>query len=348
MLFCLALFLFELSLAQLFLEGLLNPWMALALHGTACSIGFLVLRSQKFKARKINLYLITLALTATTGVFGAGIGLLTAVLFSYNKGKKSDPLAFLGLEDNPFDKVDEEPKLVASLSEEDIKNKAQVIPFKDVLSNGSLNQKMDVLSKISRHYRPEFSQILMMAKKDKRNNIRVLSASTIAKIDQQFMRLYKNLSLKHRQYSKSPALLLSLARHASAYADCGILDVFRQKHFREKSIQYFRDYLAIKPQDIGSHLTLAKVYLKNGETEASIKIFTGLLKSKVKLGLVDLFWYLETLYEGGHFNLIRQRIQSLEKAGVLSKNHDFFILNNILKPWAKGQFSMKNPQGEPL
>lgn len=280
--------------------------------------------------------MMTLVLTSVTGVFGASIGVLAALLFWRHRDQKNNILKMLGLDEEGVGKTDEEPYLIASLSPKDILNKATVVPFKDIIVAGKSNQKIEILSKISRHYLPEFAPILLQAKRDERNNIRVLTASILSKIKYRFMRQYKNLKLKHAQYPESSAILLNLARHTSAYADCGVLDAYRQKHFRELSIQYFKQYLKLRPTDKDSLLTLAKIYLRNGQPEESLKVFRFLTQHKISLNVIDLFWYLETLYETKHFDLIRQQIALFDSKDLLSAKRESFVVENILKPWLRG------------
>lgn len=336
MIVCFFLFCIEGGLTYFLLRGNLSFFGYLGAHGVLMAAAVLLTLGNSTKFKKINLYLLTILVTSVTGVLGAGMGFLASMLTLYRGTKKRPALENLGLEEETLEKADEEPQLIADLSEKDLKSKAQVIPFLEILTAGTLNEKLETVSKISQHYRPEFAPALLKAKQDENNSIRVLAASTIAKIDQKMLRRYKSLAKKYEEDPSSLVVLLNLARHASAYADCGVLDSYRESHFREKAIDFFEKYIQSRPKDHKTLLVLTKLYLKQKRPSKALTLYEVLIQQKVKLNLIDLFWYFECLYQVGKYNTIRQQMERFLKSKFEEvAPNDLFFINDILKPWTQ-------------
>src|SRR6185436_344770 len=122
---------------------------------------------------------------------------------------------------------------------------SSVAPFSDILFFGTLAQKQELISLMSRSFQPAFAPVLRAALDDANNAIRVQAASAITLIEDDFMRRSLSLASSVREKPGDPELLLKQARLHDDYARSGILDRDRERDSRKKALETYREYLRI-------------------------------------------------------------------------------------------------------
>jgi polysaccharide biosynthesis protein PelE len=184
-------------------------------------------------------------------------------------------------------------------------DEASVIPFMDILSFGSRQQRESMIALITTRFRPEFAPVLRRALSDSNNAIRVQAATAMTMVENSFLERSMDLTNAAKQSPGNPETLLALARHFDAYAFAGILDDQRERDNREKATQAYLKYLALKPNDLTAMAELGRILVRSGDYAEALAV----LGRPVDDGTASppiLLWYMESLYGLGRYDELRR------------------------------------------
>jgi polysaccharide biosynthesis protein PelE len=195
-------------------------------------------------------------------------------------------------------------------------DKSSVAPFSDILFFGTLSQKQELISLMSRNFQPVFAPILRMALNDANNAIRVQAASAITLIEDDFLRRSLSLASSVRDNPSDPALLLNLARLNEEYSKTGILDRDRERDSRNKALEAYREYLQLNPRDLEARAAIGSLLLLDEKyDEALLWSAEAVNDGKASVELVLI--YMESLYHRRRFQELRNLAA---KYSVLAEN----------------------------
>lgn len=185
----------------------------------------------------------------------------------------------------------------------------EVTPFIDVLTSGSSDQKLAMLSLIVKHFRPTLAPALRMALNDPSNTIRVQAATAMALIEEEFMKRTLGIELAALTRPDHPETLKTLARHYDNYARTGILDEERERDNQQKALQAFRKYLGINPDDKDARLAVGRILLKSRSFAEASEWFERCLQDGFNTSEIIL-GYMESLFYVGRFRDLRELARS--------------------------------------
>jgi tetratricopeptide (TPR) repeat protein len=279
---------------------------AIFLHLIVIAVLAVYSRIMLISARENRFALLLLISVATTGPYGAAGLVLSTLLYGvYDRSS----LSFGEWYSSMFPRV---PESTAEQIYNDIKTGRDeseklysVIPFLDVLSFGNETQKRQALSRMASNFHPLFAPVLKKALGDMSNTIRVQAAVAIGKIEQQFTDRQMQLSAVEKLHPNDPIVLLALARHYDNYAYTGLLDPARESANRQHALDYYKQYLAYKPEDTGVRSDIGRLLMRNQDYEAAAEW----LRQCIDLGYSSpaiAQWHAEALFNCDRFNELRQ------------------------------------------
>ncbi len=227
----------------------------------------------------------------------------------------------------PEEDVDETERIYERIvfGLEGMDEQGEVEPFQDILNYGTLYQKQEVLSKIARHFKPDFSEILLNALNSKENAVRVQAASCLSKIENQYMEKYVDLQRKKEAKPDDLIALTDFGKFCMEYADSGILDEDREKVTRQGAIEAFRHALDLNEDCTKLKFVLGELYLKAKELKKAERFFNKCKKDKAIASSPDfVLLYMDVLFQLEQYSKLRKFAHSYKIK--MDEEHVFYDL----------------------
>lgn len=305
------LFIWEAAILFFYVEGILHLVFFILLHCAAIgAAAFFTYLSNKNRD-DLRFPLLLLLSIFAAGPFGLGGYLILCLLFPLFR---SFSIPFIKWFQDLFPEV---PSIYENVFErirsgwDDYSKVAEVIPFKDIFTYGTLYQKQSVLDAVIKDYTPSYAPVLKMALDDSRNVIRIQAAAIVAKINADFEEKLQNLIKKSSP--ENPVTYLDLAHHFDAHAFTGILDSIREKENQENALHYYREYLKIDPDNKGAWFSVGRLLFRLGSFREAVEWFDSYKKKFHELEGNARAWYLESLYMLGRYSELAEAAQSAMK-----------------------------------
>ncbi len=248
--------------------------------------------------------------TAVLGVFGAGGTLLTTLLHFWHLRIAQSFAEWFATIFPRFDRTRPEDIYDNIMfGRDDTATEYSVIPFQDVMVIGSESQKREAISRMTSRFHPSFAPAFHRALSDSSNSIRVQAATAVARIENQFLERLMRIADVARRYPRDPNVKLALAEHYDNYAFTGILDDERERLNRRRALEHFREYLDMKPNDIGARIRVGRLLLRDGAFAESADWFQSCINDGYSSDSLQI-WFIEALYACGRFDELRVRARA--------------------------------------
>jgi tetratricopeptide (TPR) repeat protein len=303
-------FLLESAVAAAMVAGYSSEAAAAAAHLTiAATLTAWVIRDHRDSAiapqrKDLRLALLLTVTTAFMGPIGAG-GTLAAMAFM-SCARSTTPFEewyrALFPETATTGEMDSWQRIISG---QDIPNKSSVAPFSDILCFGTLAQKQELISLMSRSFQPVFAPVLRAALTDSNNAIRVQAASAITVIEDDFLRRSLSLTACVRENPRDSSLLLQLARLHDDYASAGILDHDREGDSRNKALKAYGEYLQLNPKDLEARTAIGRLFLRAEEYQEAM-LWSAEAVENGETSSALILTYMEALYQLRRFGELRR------------------------------------------
>ncbi len=212
--------------------------------------------------------------------------------------------------------------------------RSPVVPFTDVLANGSIEQKQEMVSVIATNFQPSFARALRGAMNDAEPAVRMMAAAAAARIEGEFLDTSMALEGAWAERATDPHRALQLARHYDAFAATDLLDESRANEARQRALEMYELAAGESPQDAGIAQAVVRLLLKLGREEEAI----GLYHRRMQDGSAPpalASWYLECLFRRRRFAELRQHA-----IGLTLRLRDLDTLHprsvDAMRLWAMG------------
>lgn len=206
------------------------------------------------------------------------------------------------------------------------------IPFKDIMKYGNYNQKRIAIEKMLRYFKPEFASALKMGLEDPSSAIKVQTATALSFIDHKMFDRFTVLKNYSLEEPEDILLLKTFAEFGAYYALSGILDKDRLEDILSQTIPAIKKYLKERPKDNTLKFSLAKLYIKQQDTESAQNLLEELLQTSFDSEAAYLL--MDILYEKKDYEAVRSLAQkSLSEDKGLA--HSEYIKNMALA-WTSG------------
>lgn len=252
-------------------------------------------------------FLALMAITCSvTGVFGAAGSLLCLILYgifrraSLSFNEWFELIFPPDLTSEPEDVYNE---ITVGIDENPIHY--GVMPFIDVMELGSEPQKHRALSKMTMKFHPRLAPAFHVALQDPSNAIRVQAATSVAKIEGDFMSKLEKIERAREKEPNNVHLQYALAKYYDDYAYTGLLDAEREILNREKAIDTYKAYLQQDPNSTDAWSAIGRLLFRSEKWDEASEWFRHALDKGWKMKNMIL-WYLECLYRTGDFQELRR------------------------------------------
>ncbi len=283
----------------------LDPWLAIAVHaGLVGVLGWVAARPRRSGA-SISPGLALLAIgTAFLGPLGPmGVLLSVAIRATMYRSDSSfeEWYAALFPEDDAPDEAHTMEGLAARAAVEGAVN---IGPLMDVLSHGTRPQKQVAIAVLTRNFKTVFAPALRLALRDADNAIRVQAATSMATIENNFMKRAQALEAAVKAAPGAADRLKALARHHDEYAATGLLDPVREARSRRAALSGYFDYLRLSPQDREARLAVARLLMRKRRYAFAAR-WLELCRRDGMFTLNMAPWYMECLFRSARYADLR-------------------------------------------
>ncbi len=264
-----------------------------------------IFRCPEMGSRVVYLLLVATAAFGPLGVLGTMFTILMHILYRRFSTEFSDWYSGLF----PKEKSDEIGELAEFLEAHSRLSGANVPDsFRDILANGTQQQKRDAVVLMAKHFQPSFAPAMRAALVDSDNSIRILAASLITNIEKGFQ---DKTMQADRAVAESPDdidRLLHQARLYDDYAFTGLLEEDREETNRSRARQAYEKVLELQPDNREAALALGRLLVRSGELERAIEWLQR--TPQYHEGEPQLMlWYAECLYRLGRFQELRELLR---------------------------------------
>lgn len=283
----------------------------IAVHVLAVAVVFFCAFSLKKMRRDVRFMMLLGITTAVMGVFGAVGTLLSCAMQFWHLRLAQNFMEWFATIFPRFVRTRPEDVYDNIMTGRDDAAVSQlVMPFIDIMVMGSEGQKREALSRMTAHFHPSFAPAFRKALEDPVNVIRVQAATSVARIENQFLsRLLKILDVS-RRYPRDANVKLALATHYDNYAFTGILDKEREHVNRHRALEHFYEYLEMRPNDVGARIKVGRLLLRDNSPEMAAEWFQSSIENGYSTDSLHV-WYLEALFASGRYEQLRTRARLL-------------------------------------
>lgn len=268
------------------------------------------------KGKDLTFPLLLTMLTVTMGIFGAGIFITTLTLYAFyarNSTSFADWYASLFPEDADTGKSQKIYERLV-LGWDDFSEKSHSVPYMDIITLGTEQQRRGALDKITRHFTPELAPVLIKALEDPVNSVRIQAATILAKLEQGFS---QNAALLEKKIKNTPnnaksiQAILQLAKHYDNFSHAGfILDKDRENALRARAMELYERYLELQPDDKEVYFYLGRLYLKNKNITEAHSLLKACMEDKARITPALIWCYLECLYHKRDFEALKHEAKT--------------------------------------
>ena len=192
-------------------------------------------------------------------------------------------------------------------------------PLMDVLSHGTRPQKQIAIAVLTRNFHIAFAPALRLALRDADNAIRVQAATSMATIENGFMKRAQALERAVREAPASAERLKALARHHDDYAATGLLDPVRAGRSRFAALRCYFRYLKLEASDIEARHAVARLLMRR-RRYAFAAHWLELCRRDAMFAPNMAPWYMECLYRRERYAdlraFVRERSDELERLDI--------------------------------
>ncbi len=292
----------------LFLNTGIWPGILVLIHLVIAAVTAVVTYGQYKRGLDVHHLAVLAIVSAVAGIFGtvgALFGFVMMVLF------RNQRLHFKEWYESifPTDTPRESELLYDDIIEGQDENPRPygVMPFADVMRIGSEDQKRRALSRMTMQFNPRMSGAFRLALRDQNNTIRVQAATSVAKIEKQFMQMREDIEAARAKEPKNPQVLYALARFYDDYAFTGILDPELEKANRERAISTYKSFLQQDANNTEAWVSIGRLLFRNEQWEEAAEWFRHAMERGWKVKNMVL-WYFECLYRLGDFRALRRAV----------------------------------------
>lgn len=182
------------------------------------------------------------------------------------------------------------------------------IPFNELISMGSRNDKQLAIAMMARNFNAAFAPAFKQALADDDNAVRVQAASAITRIEDQYQQAAMRFEAKAK---KTPSLktFRALAEHYDSHANAGLTDSDSILELRKKSAKAYQHALTIAPDDYSTLWAYGRLLVRMKQFMESCRIYEHAFSLGNEVIVTDRVWYWEALYRGKRYQDLRNQVE---------------------------------------
>jgi len=156
-----------------------------------------------------------------------------------------------------------------------------IVSFADFLAFGTPQQKEAILTLLAKNFRPTFASVLLQAINDDEATVRVMAATAVAYVENNFMEKYL---VRKKQSEEKPDdfdAQMDLAYLLDDYCYTGLLDPNREYENRLSALAHYRRCASLAPNDARPWFAMGRLNLRGGDNEQAITCFRQALSLEI-------------------------------------------------------------------
>lgn len=179
-----------------------------------------------------------------------------------------------------------------------------VVSYMDVITNGTMEQRIAVVATVARNFRPVFAPVLKAAIADDNPEVRVQAASSIARITDDFVRRVQGLEAILAAKPRDVTALRNLAQAYDEYAYTGILDSTLEQNNRLRALQLWLTYCEMVPEDSEAMLAVGRILMRLERFGLAAQWLERAF-TEGRANQQSVLWYMEALFAQGRTSVLR-------------------------------------------
>jgi hypothetical protein len=179
-----------------------------------------------------------------------------------------------------------------------------VVSYIDIVSHGTVEQRIAVIATVARNFRPVFAPVLKAAIGDTNPEVRVQAATAIAKITDDFVGRVQALEIMLARRSNDTKCVRELATAYDQYAYTGILDDALEQNNRLRALQLWLSYCELVPDDNDATLAVGRLLMRL-ERHGLAAQWLERSFAEGRATRQAVLWYMEVLYAQGRTDALR-------------------------------------------
>lgn len=187
---------------------------------------------------------------------------------------------------------------------------ALAVPFIDLILGGNLEQKQAVIALVDNVFQPQFAPILREALNDGEPTVRVMAASALARLENEFLAASIALEEASAEARESTLAKMRLAHHFDIYANSGLLDAGRTAAARARALDLYRECLGPSEHRGRAANLLVRLLVRMGRAGEAVERYGDAAAGGPVMPEL-LAWYLESLYCLRRFEVLRRTCRDL-------------------------------------
>jgi polysaccharide biosynthesis protein PelE len=279
---------------------------SLLIHVALGLIAFLIAKILQQVGRDVRLLYVMAISSFGAGIFGAVGALLSGVLtIIYNHF--AIPFSEWYKAIYPDFSVSSQQELYERITsgKDETSASYSVIAFSDIIYFGNEGQKRRAITRMTDQFHPLFAPAFKAALQDDSNTTRVQAASSIIKIENQFLQVLQQIEKMEQAKPNDVVLKLGLARYYDSFAFTGVLDENRELENRKLALQKYKQYLEMRPSDVEARIEAGRLLLRSGKADQAVEIFDDCIRAGYDNETVR-YWLLEAYYYAGRYDELRK------------------------------------------
>lgn len=276
-------------------------WESVAMHGFLVAVVLVWVSVRFFLHYSIAFPLFFAGSVAAMGPFGAFGSLAMIVLFRFLPAVSLSE--WLDVLQSTSEDEDSKDKMLDRLARyrRVLNTGGTVMSFHEILMVGSVRQKQEVLGAIAHFFHPSFASLLKLSLNDSSSLVRTQAATTLTKVQNQFLQRLLQLEKKRAGAPNDFALWRELAEFYDSYAFAGILDSYGEMELRTKALSYYERYVEADPSHWRAMRAIGRIYFRNRNYERAQYWFELYLQRNAESAEVIL-WLAEIYYRHGDYD----------------------------------------------
>lgn len=182
-----------------------------------------------------------------------------------------------------------------------------VTVYTDLMQEAETEEKLAIVTLVSRYFRPDFANVIIMAMNDADPTVRVLAASAKARIENRFLANVLKIQETIRQNPNDFDAKMSLATLYDDYAFTGLLDREREIENRKMALETYEQCLKDRPDDATPPYRIGRILNRQRDYLGAARLFEiALERSTNKQAIAS--WLIEATYNAKDYNRVRELI----------------------------------------
>jgi hypothetical protein len=279
---------------------------SLIIHIVLGGIAVLIAKILRQVGRDVRLLHVLAISSIGAGIFGA-VGSLFASVLTIIYNHFSLPFSQWYKAIYPDFSVSEQQELYERITsgKDETSASYSVISFSDIIIFGNEAQKRRAITRMTDQFHPLFATAFKIALQDNSNTIRVQAASSIVKIENQFLQILHQVEKLEQDRPSDAVLKLGLARYYDSFAFTGLLDENRELENRKIALQKYKQYLEMRPSDVEARIEAGRLLLRSGKAFQAVELFNDCIKAGYDNETVR-YWLIESYYYAGRYDELRE------------------------------------------